>query len=168
MGLEQILNILGTARDTGTVFPYPLPEGEQEVGRILVLEQQVDLVDEHPGALAQLAVPNDAVENTVEDYQHPNGKELLAQVPDVVADQPGAGIHIGGFGEGVQAALREQLDGQCHIVGLLLGLFQQLRMEILKGRSLSGTVALKIIAVDRCGTAVDERLLPGGQLTAAH
>ena len=42
--------------------------------------------------------------------QHAHGQKLTAQVPDVIAEDAGIGVHIGGFGEGVQAALGEQLS----------------------------------------------------------
>ena len=35
------VHILGQARTAGAVLPDPLPEGEQEVGAVLMLEQQV-------------------------------------------------------------------------------------------------------------------------------
>ena len=41
VGLEQIVHILGQAGAAGPVLPYPLPEGEEEVGAVLMLEQQV-------------------------------------------------------------------------------------------------------------------------------
>lgn len=41
VGLEQIVYILGQAGTAGTVLPNPLPKGEQEVGAVLMLEQQV-------------------------------------------------------------------------------------------------------------------------------
>ena len=41
MGLEQVVHILGQAGAAGPVLPYPLPEGEEEVGAVLMLEQQV-------------------------------------------------------------------------------------------------------------------------------
>ena len=40
MGLEQVVHILGQAGAAGPVLPYPLPEGEEEVGAVLMLEQQ--------------------------------------------------------------------------------------------------------------------------------
>lgn len=41
VGLEQIVHSLGQAGAAGPVLPYPLPEGEEEVGAVLMLKQQV-------------------------------------------------------------------------------------------------------------------------------
>ena len=41
VGLKQVVHILGQASAAGSVLPYPLPEGEEEVGAVLMLEQQV-------------------------------------------------------------------------------------------------------------------------------
>ena len=41
VGLEQVVHILGQAGAAGPVLPHPLPEGEEEVGAVLMLEQQV-------------------------------------------------------------------------------------------------------------------------------
>ena len=45
MGLQQIVNVLRQPRAAGPVFAHPLPECEQEIGAVLVLEQQVDFVN---------------------------------------------------------------------------------------------------------------------------
>lgn len=39
--LEQVIYILCQAGAAGTILPHPLPEGKQEVGAVLMLEQQV-------------------------------------------------------------------------------------------------------------------------------
>ena len=75
------------------------------------------------------------------------------------------GIHIGGLGEGVEAALGKQLDGQCYIRGLFLRLAEQLRVEVLQGRGLSLIAAADIVPVDLGGAAVDDGFLPGRQLS---
>lgn len=41
VGLEQIVHILCQAGAAGTVLSHPLPKGEQKVGAVLMLEQQV-------------------------------------------------------------------------------------------------------------------------------
>ena len=70
-----------------------------------MLEQQVNFVDVDPGIAPLLAVADDAVEDAVQHHQHAHGQELAAQIPDVITEDAGVGIHIGGLGEGVQAAL---------------------------------------------------------------
>ena len=41
VGLEQIIHVLGQAGAAGPVLPHTFPEGEEEVGAVLMLEQQV-------------------------------------------------------------------------------------------------------------------------------
>ena len=41
MGLQQIIDVLRQPRAAGPVFAHPLPEREQEICAIFVLEQQV-------------------------------------------------------------------------------------------------------------------------------
>ena len=47
VGLEQVIYVLRNTSAERTVFPHPLPKGEQEVGGVFVLEQQIDLVNEN-------------------------------------------------------------------------------------------------------------------------
>ena len=42
----------------------------------------------------------------------PMGMQLLAQLPDVIGDDPGFGVHIGALGKGVEAAGDEEFRGQ--------------------------------------------------------
>ena len=133
-----------------------------------MLKQQVDLVDVDPGAFAQRAVSDDSVEDAVQHHQHPDGQKLFAQITDVVAKNPGVGVHIGGLGEGVEAAVCEQLHGQGHVSGLRLRLLQQLRMKVLQGWGLPLVVALEVVAIDIGGAAVNDGLFPGVELVAAH
>ena len=42
------------------------------------------------------------------------------------------GIHIGGFGKGVQAAADKKLNGQRHIGCFLFRLAEQFRVEVLQ------------------------------------
>ena len=134
MTLKKIANVLCNARTAGTIFPHPLPEGEQKVCRILVLKQQVNLIDVDPGALAQRAVADDPVEDAVQHHQHADGQKLLAQITDVVAENSRIGIHVGGLGEGIETAVCEQLHGQSHVPCFRLRLFQQLCVEVPSGR----------------------------------
>lgn len=45
MGLQQIIDVLRQPRAAGPVFAHSFPEGEQEIGAVLVLKQQVDFVN---------------------------------------------------------------------------------------------------------------------------
>ena len=85
MGLQQIVDILRQARAAGPIFAHPLPEREQEIGAVLVLEQQIDFINIKPCILAKLAVADDAVEHAVQHNQHTDRQELFAKVTDVIA-----------------------------------------------------------------------------------
>ena len=89
-----------------------------------MLEQQVDLVDIDPGVPPQRAVADDTVEDTVQHYQHPHRQKLLAQVPDVITEDAGAGVHVGRLSKGVQAALGKEFDGQRNVPGFPFRLAQ--------------------------------------------
>ena len=45
MGLQQIVDVLRQPRAAGTIFAHPLPEREQEIRAVFVLEQQIDFVN---------------------------------------------------------------------------------------------------------------------------
>ena len=64
-----------------------LPQLVQELGGILVHEENIDLVDEYEGLLSFLPVFRDAIQDGVKDHQHANGAELFSQLQNVVADQ---------------------------------------------------------------------------------
>ena len=168
MGLEEVVHILCDAGAAGPVFADALPEGEQEVRAVLMLEQQIDLVNIDPGIPPLLAVADDTVEDAVQHHQHAHGQKLTAQVPDVIAEDAGIGVHIGGFGEGVQAALGEQFDGQRHVPRFRLRLAEQLGMEILQGGHRAGVAPADVLPIALGGAAVDDGLLLGGEFPGSH
>ena len=43
--LQQVVDVLCQTRSAGPVFAHPLPECEQEIGAVFVLEQQIDFVN---------------------------------------------------------------------------------------------------------------------------
>lgn len=147
--------------DTSTerpVLTHTLPEREQEVGAVLVLEQQVNLVDEDKGVLALRAVRRDAVEDAVEHDEHTDGQKLLAEIKDVVADETTVHVDVRLLGEGIKRAVREQLDGERDVLRFGFLLLEQLRAELLERRDRAGVAALLVVAVHALGAAVDERL----------
>lgn len=107
--LEQFLHVLGQPCHQAVVLADALPQLVEEVGAVLVAEQQVKLVGEHPGGFALLPVLDDPVEDGVQSHQHPDGAQLFPQLPDVVGEDAGFGIHVGGLGKGVQRPGDEQL-----------------------------------------------------------
>ena len=131
MGLQQIVDVLRQPRAAGPVFAHPLPEREQEICAIFVLEQQIDFINIKPCILAKLAVADDAVEHAVQHNEHTDRQELLAEVADVIAKNAGIGIHVCVLGKRVQAALREQLQRQCNVPRFGFRLLQERGMEVL-------------------------------------
>ena len=164
MGLQQILDILADPRAASLILSHAFPEGEQEVGAVLMLEQQIDLVDIDPGVALQPTVADDAVEDAVQHHQHSYRQKLLAKVPDIVAEDTGIGVHIGGLGKGVETAVCKQLNGQRHILCFLFRLAEQLGVEVLQGGDRAVIAAADIVPVHLRGAAVDDGFFLGRQL----
>ena len=133
-------------RSASLIFPHSFPQGEEEIGAVLMLEQQIDLVDIDPGVALQPTVADDAVEDAVQHHQHSYRQKLLAKVPDIVAEDTGVGVHIGGLGKGVETAVCKQLNGQRHILRFLFRLAEQLGVEVLQGGD-RAVIALSLIHI---------------------
>ena len=133
-----------------------------------MLKQDINFVDVDPGVPPQRPITDDAVEHAVQHHQHTYWQELFAQVPDVVAEDARIRIHIGGLGKSVETALGEQLNGQGHVLGLRLGLAEQLGVKVLEGRSGTLTPAPDILVVALGGAAVDDGFFFCGELARAH
>ena len=132
-----------------------------------MLKQQINFVNIDPGILAGTAVSDHSIENAVQNNQHPNGKKLLAEIADIIAEDSGVGIYIGGLGESIQTALGEQLDCQSHIAGLWLRLPEQLCVEILKCGDSPPIAAADIAVINLGSTAVNDGLFFCGELSGA-
>ena len=132
-----------------------------------MLEKEVDFIDVDPGVLPHFAVMDDPVEHAVQHYQHSNRQKLLAQVPDIVAENPGVGIHVGGLGEGVQAALGEELNCQRHVAGLRFRLPEQLGVEVLESGGGALVAVSDVVVIDPSGAAIDDGFFLGGELAGA-
>ena len=159
---------MGQPCHQAVVLADALPQLVEKVGAVLVAEQQVELVREHPGGLALLPVLNHPVEDGVQRHQHPDGHELLTQFPDIVGDNPRLGIHIGGLGKGVEAAGDKELGGKGKPPGLRLRLLQERLVQILQGRHLALVVVGHVLPVHVIGAAVQDRFLLGGNTSGAH
>ena len=77
VGLEQIVHILRDAGRISAILSYTLPQGEQEVCAVLVLEQKVDLVNEDEGVLTLGSVLRNTVQDRVETTSIPMGISCL-------------------------------------------------------------------------------------------
>ncbi len=164
--LQEVEDVLCDPRAVGAVLPDPLPELEQELRGILVNEEEVDLIDEDECLLPLLPVPGDPVQDGVEDDEHTDCPELLAEIQDVVADQAVRGIHVSLLREGVEGTPCEELELQRQGMRLRLRLLQEFLAEVLKGRRRPHIVALLVEAVYALRTAVDDGLLPFGEFVS--
>ena len=62
MGLEQVVHILRDAGGIGSVLSHSLPQSEQEVCTVLVLEQKVDFINSLlPVSVSPIAVTGEPV-----------------------------------------------------------------------------------------------------------
>ena len=96
MGLEQVVHILGQAGAAGPVLPYPLPEGEEEVGAVLMLEQQIDLINIDQVLLPSLRLRMMRL-NTLSSTTSMPMAEAACQITDVVAENSRIGIRLVGL-----------------------------------------------------------------------
>ena len=80
-----------------------------------MLKKQINFINIDPGVPPKLTVPNDPVENAVQHHQHSYRKELLAQIADVIAQNPGIRVHVSRFRKRVETALGEQLNRQRYV-----------------------------------------------------
>ena len=168
VGLQQVFDILTDSRAASLVFSHSFPQGEQEIGAVLMLEQQVDLINIDPGVALQPTVADDAIEDAVQHHQHPHRQKLLAQIPDIVTEDTGIGVHIGGLGKGVETAVCKQLNGQRHILCFLFRLAEQLGVEVLQGGDRAVIAAADIVPVHLRGAAVDDGFFLGRQLACPN
>ena len=127
-----------------------------------MLEKKVDFIDIDPGVPAQCPVADHPVKHAVQHHQHPHRKKLLAQISDVIAQDTGVRVHVGGLGKGVEAALGEQLDCQGANSEFLVMLNQAAtdRAELARLLNISDNQLSYITNVDfgrgliKCGSAI--------------
>ena len=123
IGTEQFLHVLRQPRYQTILFSDPFAHTIEEIGTVLIAEQEIKFICEHPRGFASLPVLNDPVEDSIQGDQHTDGHELLTQFPDIIGDDPGFGIHVGVLGKGVEAAGDEELRRERQTSGFRLRLF---------------------------------------------
>ena len=70
MALQKVIDILCDSSTVRPVLTHTLPEGKEEVCRILMLKQQIDFINENKGVPAFRPVHRDAVQNAVKHHEH--------------------------------------------------------------------------------------------------
>ena len=119
----------------------------------------MELVYVVAGGLACRPVDGDAVPHLVLDDQHPQLFQLLAQLLDVVADNPVVNVHVGPVVEHIQTAGDIDFQRRGDEVGLLLLLFQQKVVEVLQNGHILRAGVLQVLPVDQPDTAVNDGFL---------
>ena len=167
MALQQVVHVLRNARTVRAVFAHAFPERKQEVGAVLVLEQQIDLINEDICRSAAGPVGRDPVENAVQDGQHADGHHLAAEIQDVETDEPVADVHVCLFREGAVRAGREHLDLHRQRPGFLLFLPVQFLQQIDERRRIALVLPPDISGVDPGQAPVDDGLLKRAHVVAS-
>ena len=80
MGLQKILYVLGAAAGKSPELPDALPQSEEEVRRILMLEQKVYLIYIEIGVPALSRVLRYPVDYRVQNYEHTYGHQLFPEI----------------------------------------------------------------------------------------
>ena len=129
----------------------------------------MEFVYKESGRFSGVTVRSYAAPDGILYHQHPDLLELLAQLPDVVADKAVVDVHVGAVVEQVQAAFDVDFQGRGDMVSLLFLLLQKGLVEVLQQRHFLGPRVLKVRLVDLMHTAVDNGFLDGEQaLFSAH
>ena len=165
MRLEHILHILRDTGDKNPVLTGALPERKQEIGGVLMTEQQIDFVKKNIGLSPVLPIRRNPVQDAVQHHQHPDGHQRFAEVVDVVAKKAVLRVHIRLLCKGVECAVDKQFHRKCHALRLRFRLGFEDLIEILERWDFSRTSAIKILPVHACGATVNDRLLPCRQLS---
>ena len=167
IGAQQLVYVLRQAGDEPVILADAFPQLVKEVGAVLISKQDIELIRHNPGALAAFLVLDDPVVDRVQRHQHPQRHQLLAQLPDVVVNNAGLGIHIRVLGKGVEGSRDKQLTGQRQPLGFGLRLqFEQL-VKIPQRRRRALVAVADVGLVDQFGASSQNRFLLGSHLPAA-
>ena len=158
MALQQIFHVLRDTRNESAVLTHTLPQGKEEVRRILVLEQQIDLVNKDIGLSSLCLILGDTVQDTVKNYEHTDRHKRSAKLVNVIADKAALSVYVGLLCEGIKASVSEKFNRKSHISGFGLGLLQEHLAEVLKSRRYSYTTAENVITIYDTRATVDKRL----------
>ena len=105
------------------------------------------------------AVNGDSVPHLILHNQHTEFLELLAEFPDVIADEAVVDIHIRSVIEDVQRAVNVDFKGSCDALCLRLLLISQNVVEVFEDRHFFRFGVCKKILIDHADTAVNDGLL---------
>ena len=134
IGAQQFVHILRQSGHKSIVFADALPQLVEEIGAVLVAEQNVKLIAENPRSAAFLPILDDAVINRIQRHQHPQRHKLFTQFADVIGNDPRLRVHVGVPGKGVQRAGNEQLGRKRQPLRFGFGLHLKQTVKVLQRR----------------------------------
>ena len=155
---KQVFDVLRDARWNAAPLAEPLPDFHGVCRRLLLLEQQVELVHVVPGGFALGAVGGDAAPHLILHDEHPQLLELLAQLLDVVADQPIVHVHVGAMVEHVLGTRHINFQRCRQRLRFLFFLLSQGVVQILQNRDIFRPWVVQVGLVDDVNRAVDDGL----------
>lgn len=163
--VQQIVHVLGDGRGLDVALAEHPPGAGDELACLVLLQENVELVQNHMGADAVHPVPGSAVHDGVRHDQHSGRPQLVVQVVDVEDHHPLVQIHGGSAAEDVHGAQGVALHGKGDGLGLGLGLLQQLLPQIPERGLNAGALLLR---EDKLQAAVDEGLFLGTGLAVVQ
>ena len=104
-------------------------------------------------------VDSDAVPNLILDDQHADFFQLLTKLPDVVADDPVADIHVGPVVEHIQRSADVDLQRRGDVLSFRLLLSAKGIVKILQNGHVLRLGVIQVCLVYLANAAVDDRFL---------
>ena len=118
----------------------------------------MELVHIVAGGFTCVAVGGHTPPDLILHHQHPDLFQLLAQLLDVIADQPVIDIYVGAVVKQVQRTGHIDFQCRCHMVCFLFILPEQCLVQVLQHRHVLRHRILKIGLVNLMNATVDDRL----------
>ena len=111
------------------------------------------------GGFSCAAVGGHSPPDLILDHQHPDLLHLLAQFPDVIADETVFDIHVRSVIEEIEGSFHIDLQCRRHMLCFLLLLEKQLMIQILKDRHVFRSGVIEIALIDAVYAAVNDGFL---------
>ena len=118
LGAQALLHVLSGGGQRRAILTEPLPRLIEELGGVVIFEEQIHLVHEDPSIFSRQAVRSHPVLNGLHGHVEGGGLQLFPHLIEVKDNEPVVHVHIGLMGEHIQGALHEQLGGQGQLLRL--------------------------------------------------
>ena len=162
-GGEQVLGVLSRPGRHAAPFSEPFPDLRRIGRRLLLLQQEVELIYEIPGGAPDSPVDGDGIPHRVLDDEHSRLFQVFPQALDVKADQPVADVYGGAVVEEVEGAVDIQVQCLGHTVGLRDALRQQRLHQVAQDGHILRPGVCEVGLVDLLHRPVDDGFLDGLQ-----